>query len=466
MLEDTRAVAPLVGFILLFGILIIAFAGYQVEVVPQQNAETEFDHFQQNQNELIELRSSVLSTGESGFSRFSTVVLGTNYQERIFAVNAPPPEGVIQTSEPYEITISGSEEEIVVETRFLEYRPAYNEINTGSTWYETSILYLDERDLDGGVSIIEGQEIGGDTLQIFVLQNQYQQSGLDRVTVELYPTNNEIDLSDLEGQLDVTLPTRLDEDHWEGQLEDSSAIDIVEFEDDESDEVNNLTVSADRENVELNTVGLGGEPNDRAGGNTDPHGDGGDDDENGLSLPSEADEGSGEYENDNFRTDAEWDEDGNLITSDELEYEESRAISLFSAGSVASEGGLEFDETEDIWISTVGDFTASDDIEFDHIEGEVRFETGGPVSVFDDIEIEAISDDVLLYTESSFTIDGDLEIDDVGGDVHIYVGGEVDIDDAEFDEIDGEVILYGDTDYGPLEEENDDERDVDQFPES
>ncbi|MFW5957258.1 MAG: hypothetical protein ACOCQ7_02355 [Natronomonas sp.] len=41
---DTRSVAPVIGFLLIFVILIITFSGYQAFVVPSQNEGVEFDH--------------------------------------------------------------------------------------------------------------------------------------------------------------------------------------------------------------------------------------------------------------------------------------------------------------------------------------------------------------------------------------------------------------------------------------
>ncbi|TKX42811.1 hypothetical protein EXE50_12435 [Halorubrum sp. ARQ200] len=43
-IDDNRAVAPVIGVVILFGFLILALSLYQVEIVPQQNAETGFKH--------------------------------------------------------------------------------------------------------------------------------------------------------------------------------------------------------------------------------------------------------------------------------------------------------------------------------------------------------------------------------------------------------------------------------------
>jgi hypothetical protein len=276
--DDTRAVAPLVGFILLFGFLVIAFTGYQAQVVPQQNAETEFEHFQQNHNEMVEFRSAILTAGASDRPQFPTIQLGTNYQTRLLAVNGPPPAGLLQTSDAYPITISDGTTEVVVDTRFIEYQPGYNELDVGSTWYENSVLYLDELESSGGLVIVEDQNLvtDGDTLRITALQNDFQRSGTNRITVELYPTSVAGNISDLEEneELSISLPTRLDSDYWEGQFEDSSSVAYDEFEDSGIEpDVNllNLTVN-NVSNLELNTVGIREEPNERSAKNVDPYG--------------------------------------------------------------------------------------------------------------------------------------------------------------------------------------------------
>ena len=276
--DDTRAVAPLVGFILLFGFLVIAFTGYQAQVVPQQNAETEFEHFQQNHNEMVELRSAILTAGAADRPQYPTLQLGINYQTRILAVNGPPPAGLLQTSDAYPITISDGTTEVVVDTRFIEYQPGYNELDVGSTWYENSVLYLDELESSGGLVIAEDQNLvtDGDTLRITALQNDFQRSGTNRITVELYPTSVEGDISDLEEneELSVSLPTRLDSDYWVNQFEDSSSVAYDNFEDSGIEpNINKLNLTVNNvSNLELNTVGIREEPNERSAKNVDPYG--------------------------------------------------------------------------------------------------------------------------------------------------------------------------------------------------
>ena len=282
--NDTRAVAPVIGFILIFGFLTIAFIGYQAEAVPQQNAETEFEHFQENRNELVELRSDILTAGSSDRSQYPTIELGTNYQTRILALNGPPPSGVLQTSGPYPITISDGTTDVGVETRFLEYQPGYFQLDIGSTWYENSVLYLDETESNGERVIIEDQQLvtDGDTLRITALQNEFQRTGTDRITLELYSTSDEGNIDELadDEELTVELPTRLGDEYWKDQFESSDAVSYKELDQLESG-VNQITLTVETiDNLKINTIGLNEEPTESSVNNIGPlepsgNGDGG-----------------------------------------------------------------------------------------------------------------------------------------------------------------------------------------------
>jgi len=499
--DDTRAVAPLVGAIFLLGFLVVGLSLYQAQIVPQQNAETEFEHFEDSQNELIELSDEISMVSEFNRARHPTVKLGTNYQTRTIGINSPPPAGLIQTSDAYPINISKDgelEEQKLVKTRFVEYRPGYNELDIGSTWYEHSLLYLDEGEDEGGINIIQDQElVDNGEVTITALQNSFEETGTSRVTLEIYPKNDvtESDIPD-EGELTVTVPTRLDADeYWNEALEDDG--DIYQGVDDngtdKENEVHAVELIVDAEDLQVDTVGIQSIPDDPVTSIQDPSMD----DEAGITeLPPEADEGFGQYEDEEFQPDPtgdKWDEDGNLdrvdevdidgdgidgslwffteenVDVDDIEFDElPDDLRVFTVGDVTT-GGIEVDEPGgDVSFETGGDVTADDiEIEYDETDGDLLFETWGDVNVDGDIDVEYddADGDVQFYTEGDFIIE-DLNIEEVEGDIHIYVGGNVDIENTDFDDNDGDVILYGDTDYGDdLENEKDRlESDVDEFP--
>ena len=302
--HDRRGQSVVIGTVILFGFLILALSLYQVQVVPQQNAQTEFEHFEEVRNDLVELRNGILSAGSSERPQFVDVKLGTNFQTRLFAINPPDPAGTLQTSQRYNITITdefGETENI--STRFVRYRPGYNEIQVGSTWYDNSVLYLDEQESGDRAVIIEDQNlvVDNDTLRITALQNEFQASGTRRVSLELYPANNATNLSDLEGELNVTIPTRLgaDDGYWNESIETKSGssvryggIDDNKY--NSSDEVSALYLDVNSsDNITVNSVGIQSEPAEGAvGDNVGPVGGGDTDSSNQPEIRYVADSGA------------------------------------------------------------------------------------------------------------------------------------------------------------------------------
>jgi cytoskeletal protein CcmA (bactofilin family) len=242
----------------LFGFLILALSLYQVEIVPQQNAETEFQHSGEVRNDLVELRAGILQAGSIDQPQYQTVELGTTYSTRVFTINPPAPAGTIRTSEPYPITIAYESNETVIETiptRFIEYRPGYNELDRSPTWYDASVLYLDARDDGGGVAVIEDQAlVDNSEVQITALQNEFRRSGTSQVTLELRPAES-VTSEIPEGDLTVTVPTRLsDDEYWSGTDIPNNEYSITD--DTNDDGVYNLTLETTTSNLTVDTVGV------------------------------------------------------------------------------------------------------------------------------------------------------------------------------------------------------------------
>jgi len=276
---NERAVAPLIGFILLFGLFTISFAGYQATSVPQQNAETEFQHYQNVQNDMIVVRNSISRAGQSDVAQFESVRLGAQYRERILALNPPDPAGTLRTEGPYNITIDNGTEPQNVSTQFLEYRNGYDELEIGSIYYENSVVYLDERDSNGGVAIIQDQNLvvenenGNKTVQATALQNEYQRSAVGRASIELYPINAaNTDSFDVSNGANVTidLPTRLNgSEYWDDELEgfggyevdpDNSTEGVGIDENAYEEGVHRLNIEVNIDDLRFNTVGIDDAP--------------------------------------------------------------------------------------------------------------------------------------------------------------------------------------------------------------
>jgi hypothetical protein len=181
----------------------------------------------------------------------------------LFAINPPAPAGTIRTVEAPPITISNGEETVKIPTRFIQYRPGYNEIDQSPTWYDASVLYVDASEGGGGVAVIEGQELvdNDENVSVVALQNEFRQGGTGRVTVELQPARsvtNEIP----DGPLTVTVPTRLSESDWENKTNITSKNSYVSVTDDNNDDIYDLELNTTTEKLTVDTVGVQEAPED------------------------------------------------------------------------------------------------------------------------------------------------------------------------------------------------------------
>ncbi|SDY65129.1 VCBS repeat-containing protein [Halopenitus persicus] len=171
--DDNRAVTVQIGAILLFATLIIAMSIYQMTIVPSQNAEIEYKHSQTVQNQMTDVRNSILRAAGTGTIQPASVTLGTQYPTRVFLVNPPPATGTLQTSDAGAIqltNVSANNAETNdffeaiggtwnTSTKTLSYEPNYHEYdNAPSILYESSILSVYHPDAENSPVIpVSGQ---------------------------------------------------------------------------------------------------------------------------------------------------------------------------------------------------------------------------------------------------------------------------------------------------------------------
>jgi len=270
--EDSRGVSGAIGFMIVIGAVVIFLSINQAQIIPQENAEVEFKHSQEVQYELIGLHESIQTASEAGVSQYPTVELGTNYPTRMFGINPPPAVGVLQTGEQYDIIITNQTASLAtgttknVSTRFLQYRPRYNEVDANPIWYEHSVLYVDARE-EGGIAVLEDQRLFEDgTLTITALQNDFEDRSTGRITIELYPAQTAGALPT--GNLTITLPTRLSGDEYWNTAVDASEVDVTVIDPSrntyEGEEIYavefNINTSVSAREFQLDTVGIDSTP--------------------------------------------------------------------------------------------------------------------------------------------------------------------------------------------------------------
>ena len=223
---DERAQSTLVGFILLFGILTIAFSSYQAVVVPNQNAEVEFNHFQDIQDDFTEFRSTLINSVGATDDRSVTFRLGTQYPARLIALNPPPVSGQLQTAQEEDVTIDGEILDDNIDsicgienptTRSLTYTPNYNEFRSPQAiTYENTFVVREFSDgtVYGEQQLFE-EKSGNDQINLLLLNESVSLSGQGTRSFEISPSNQRtVEVSNPT----ITIPSEFDESEWRNEI--------------------------------------------------------------------------------------------------------------------------------------------------------------------------------------------------------------------------------------------------------
>ena len=245
--HDRRGQSVVVGTVILFGFLILALASYQAFAVPAQNNAAEFEHSQDVQSDMEDLRASLLDIRDARQNRYQRPVrvgIGFRYDTRLFAVNPPPPEGALSTQDRGNLSITDAS--VVNEqdfentgplfdrehpTRLLTYRPNYNEYqNPPRTTFEHSLLY---NRFEGPNQTVTGQRtIDGEDQQLSLIaysgeiNRQGLSTTLDPETVDGPTPTIPIEPDEGETTFEIELPTHSPE-VWVDLLADEENVQSV-----------------------------------------------------------------------------------------------------------------------------------------------------------------------------------------------------------------------------------------------
>ena len=186
---DDRAVTAVIGFILIFGILVVTFTIYQAEVVPQQNSDVEFEHYQDIREDMAELRTAHVNTVESGQQRSTSLALGSLYPSRLVAVNPPPPTGTLRSESvgTIELDVGGDAYDLAglcgttPETDAIRYQPAYNELadyEAAPIVYENTVVYRTPGRDSVPLADTDQLILSGTSINLVPLQTDISDTGL------------------------------------------------------------------------------------------------------------------------------------------------------------------------------------------------------------------------------------------------------------------------------------------------
>jgi len=238
---DERAQSVQVGAVLLFGVLIIAFSSYQAFAVPEQNQEVEFNHNQQVQTQLQDLRNAIVSVPGQPSRQAVSVQLGTRYPSRLVATNPGPPSGLLYTdgtsNESQNLTIRNAEARTPetadywdgttprhYNTGAIAYKPEYNVYGEApETVYEHSVVYNQFR--EGNITLSEQTMVDGRDITLVTLNGSMSRSTSDSVTVDVEPKSQSsrtvrVTNTTATSNVSVSFLSRLPEEEWRVILED------------------------------------------------------------------------------------------------------------------------------------------------------------------------------------------------------------------------------------------------------
>ncbi|MUV85945.1 hypothetical protein GJ631_05000 [Natronomonas sp. CBA1123] len=231
--DDERGQPVVIGALLIFTILILAFSGYQAFVVPQQNAEVEFNHNQEVQNDMQDTRSSILRTAGQGTRQSTAVKLGTTYPSRVIALNPSPAAGTLRTGEELTVSIRNAEADGEAgdywdgtttrsfSTRPVSYRPNYNLYdNAPTTTIEHAVIY---NGFDDGTLLPQsGQPIvSGRSLSFALIDGEYSQNGFQSTSFDTRPvstSSNRVSIESDGSPIEIQFETEIPESVWVGEL--------------------------------------------------------------------------------------------------------------------------------------------------------------------------------------------------------------------------------------------------------
>lgn len=271
--RDNRAVSTLIGVVLLFGVFVILLSVYQAQLVPSQNKQVEFNHFQTVENEMTQFRADVLNAKRNGEERSATVTLGTRYPSRLIGVNPPDPSGSLRTTNQGEVEFSGlggyaattlcsGGEASTVESASVVYDSGYHELrDVESVSYENTFTARSFREaaLFGPQDLVETDSDGNvQTLDLVILTGDYSETRVDTVTIDINATeSNETTRDPSNDQFTLTVPSQFSPDEWENEVLSGVSVTATENTAGDADRVDLTFDTTDEVSLKCAAVGVG-----------------------------------------------------------------------------------------------------------------------------------------------------------------------------------------------------------------
>lgn len=228
-----RGVSPIIGGVLMFGLLLGLLAVLQTAAVPTLNKQVEFQHSERIQRDVVGVEAVVRRTAATGVGESVGLEVGLRYPPRMFFVNPPPVAGSLRTTDPSTAVLENAQATGETgdywtgaprqfETRALVYAPNYNVYrNAPTTVYEPWAVY--NRYESTTRPLTADRLVDGRRITLLALDGRVSASKAGRVSLAVEPTSapaRAVTVRDDGDPVTLTVPTRLSEDAWAGLLED------------------------------------------------------------------------------------------------------------------------------------------------------------------------------------------------------------------------------------------------------
>ena len=236
--DTDRAASEVVGAVIVFSFLVIAFSVYQGVVIPDQNRAVEIAHNQAVQESMQDLRNAVRGTASTGAEAAVSVRLGADYPRRTVGINPGVSGGSLQT-----VPLGGLRVENVTatdpevrdhiggpttvlgpfETKAVVYRPVYSHYAQAPlTSYENSLAV---NRFPGGVNLTLTDQslVDGRVLTLVVLNGSLSHATQEAVTVDteaISTSRTTVTVTNDTGPLTLVVPTQLSAADWRELLAD------------------------------------------------------------------------------------------------------------------------------------------------------------------------------------------------------------------------------------------------------
>jgi hypothetical protein len=221
---DERAQSVVIGSLLIFTFLIIAFSGYQTFIVPSQNQQVEAEHFQETEKQFSTLRSNIINSINSEETRSTAVELGTGYPVRQIALNPPPAAGRLATTDSGNVSIksTGTTGNVcradggTPTTRSLVYTPDYNEYGAPEALgYENRGISGEFRSGRVDEQRLVQETSGNNTISLFLLNGSVNEYGVDTYSLEVNASRQHT--TTLENPI-IIIPSRINATTWDDEI--------------------------------------------------------------------------------------------------------------------------------------------------------------------------------------------------------------------------------------------------------